>query len=207
MSDSPGDQAKGGFAAVEAALAFGSTLFDSVEDWNAALDHVARLLDDAVALYERGSFGSATFFAITALEETSKAHIGIFRKDQTMPVKGRDPFRDHKAKHSMAMLPTVLMTDRIKEALGKDRAEALQREAHTTGFVATREAALYFSRSSSGFMTPKEAIPPMRAWEFLVLAIEAADDALVGMTNHSYEVGKAFDALFSRVTSMRPNAK
>lgn len=204
MSDSPEDKPKGGFSAVDAAIEFGGKVFDNAEDWNAALDHVARLLDDAAVLYERGSYGSAAFLAITALEETSKAHIGIYRKDRTEPSKGRDPLRDHKAKHSMAILPTVFMTERIMEALGQERAEALQHEAHTTSFVGARESGLYFARTNAGLVTPKEAISPLRAWEFIMLAIEAAGDALVGMTNHSFEVGEAFDALFVRLRAQRP---
>lgn len=46
-----------------------------------------------------------------------------------------------------------------------------------------REAALYWARTPSGFVSPKAAISPKRAWEFIILAVEAADDALVGMTN------------------------
>lgn len=96
------------------------------------------------------------------------------------------------------------MSDRIIRALGRERADALHQEAQATGFSGTREAALYCARGGSGFESPKRAISPGRSWELLVLAIEAADDALVGLTNHSYEVGKAFEALFARVAGQRP---
>jgi AbiV family abortive infection protein len=196
---------KDGFGTVQSAISYGGRLYDSKDDFNAAIDHVARLLKDAVILYERGSYGSAAFLAITALEETSKANVGIYRRDKTdEPVKGRDPFRDHKAKHSMAVLPTVFMTERVVTALGKDRAATLQTEAQEKGFTLAREAALYCARTPSGFVTPKTATPPIQSWEFVVLAIEAADDALVGYTNHSYDVGKAFDALFERMTAQHP---
>jgi AbiV family abortive infection protein len=201
--------AKHGFTSVEDAIAFGGSFITSAEDFNAALDHVARLLDDAVMLYERGSYGSAAFLAITALEETAKAHIGIFRRDDPdkKPMKGRDPFRDHKSKHSMAVLPTLFMSERIMTALGADRANSLRDEAHATGFIAVREAGLYCVRLPTGFVSPKEAVTKLRAWEFLMLAIEAADDALVGCTNHSYEVGKQFDAMFARLSGQRPEAQ
>jgi hypothetical protein len=45
-------------------------------------------------------------------------------------------------------------------------------------------------------------LSPMRAWE----AIEAADDALVRYTNHSYEVGIGFVALFDRIATQKPSA-
>ncbi len=117
---------KDGFTAVEAALEYGGKLYESVDDFNVALDHVASLIEDAVALYERG-LGSSAFLAITALEETSKAHVGSYRKDRPEgPSKGRDPLRDHKAKHSMALMGTVFMSERIISALGQERADALR---------------------------------------------------------------------------------
>ena len=206
MSDEHGAQSsKDGLAAVEAALKFGGKLYDSAEDFNTALDHVARLLEDAVILFELGSFGSAAFLAISALEETGKANVGTFRCDKPWgPSKGRDPLRDHKAKHSMAIQQTVFMTERIISALGQDRAGALREEAHSTGYTAARESALYCARTPTGFASPRTAIPALRGWEFIVLAIEAADDALIGMTNHSYDVGKRFDDLFVRMVAQRP---
>src|SRR6188474_2060346 len=99
-------------------------------------------------------FGTATFVAITALEETGEAHVSLFRRDRPSPSpRHRDPLRDHKAKHRMAILPTVFMSDKLIEALGRERADALQDEAQTTGFTALREAALYCARNSSGFQS------------------------------------------------------
>jgi AbiV family abortive infection protein len=150
------------------------------------------------SLFERQSFGSAAFLAITAMEETAKAHVGSFRRDNPGPrPKGRDPFRDHTAKHSMAILPTVFMSQRIVDALGRERAKALEREAQETGFTIPREAGLYCARGPNGFESPRTAIRARLAWELSILAIEAADDALVGSTNHSYRVGEEFER-FSR---------
>jgi AbiV family abortive infection protein len=197
----------GGLDAVEAALAYGGRIYDNAKDFDVAIDHVLGLLDDAALLFERGSFGTATFVAITALEEIGKAHVSLFRRDKPEPSpRSRDPLRDHKAKHRMAVQPTVFMTDRIIRELGRERADALQDEAQTTGFTALREAALYCARNSSGFESPRMAIAPLRAWESLILAIEAADDALVGYTNHSNEIGKAFELLFARIAAQRPSS-
>ena len=208
MSDEERTPRRGGMLSVEAALAFGGRFYEEHEDFNAAIDHVFQLLTDAVILLESSSFGSAAFMAITALEETSKAHVGTFRRDKEgPPAKGRDPFRDHRSKHSMALLPTVLMSERIMEALGADRAKALDDQAHETGFVSQREAALYCALTASGFVTPATAITPLQAWELLILAIEAADDALVGFNNHSFEVGKKIDAMFERVRTQRPSTE
>jgi hypothetical protein len=74
------------------------------------------------------------------------------------------------------------MTERIIRELGRERAEALQDEAQTTGFTALREAALY---------SPRMAIAPLRAWESLILAIEAADDASYSTSSRLCAFGKA----------------
>ncbi|WP_315727482.1 MULTISPECIES: AbiV family abortive infection protein [unclassified Bradyrhizobium] len=196
---------RNGLLTIDEAIAYGGKLFDTSADFDAALDHVLVLLEDAATLFERRSFGSSVFLSITALEEISKAHVGIFRRDNPGPKpKGGDPFRNHRAKHSMAILESVFMTERIIEALGRERADALYSEAQTTGFTTVREAALYCARGPSGFESPKIAIAPHRAWEFVILAIETADDALVGCTTHSYRVGKSFDALFERVLARQP---
>src|ERR1700733_9573920 len=90
------------------ALAYGGKLFDTADDFDAALDHIATLLEDAAVLFERGSFGSSIFLSITALEETSKANVGSHRREAAgSRPKGRDPLRVHEAKHSMAILETV----------------------------------------------------------------------------------------------------
>jgi AbiV family abortive infection protein len=105
MTDEEKQGPAGGLDTVEAALVYGGRLYDEAEDFDFAIDHVALLLDAAALLFERGSFGTATFLAITALEETGKAHVGAFRRDKPdPPPKGRDPLRDHKAKHRMAVL-------------------------------------------------------------------------------------------------------
>ena len=53
-----------------------------------------------------------------------------------------------------------------------------------------REAGIDCARSGDRLVSPKEIVPPPLAWEFIALAIEAADDALIGSTNRSFEVGE-----------------
>jgi hypothetical protein len=55
-----------GLKTAEQALAFGGAIFERSEDFDVAIDHVLTLLTDAVVLFERQSFGSAAFLAITA---------------------------------------------------------------------------------------------------------------------------------------------
>lgn len=100
----------------------------------------------------------------------------------------------------MASLPTVYMGSRLTDALGAETCLRLEAEANN-GFAATREAGLYMERKDGAFVTPAMAITRARACELLLLAIEAADDALVGYTTHSYQSGEIFGYLFGRVAS------
>lgn len=195
---------RAGFDAVKAAIEYGGALYDEAtsEDLNAAFDYIITLIADAVFLFSRKSFNTSAFLAITVIEETAKAHVAIYRKDK-VPNKGRDPLRDHKAKHAMAVLPTVFMGNRLMETLGKDVCERLQHEAETSGFTTTREAALYCSRHHGRFITPRVAVPSVRSRELLLLAIETLDDALAGYTNHTILEGKHLSKLFNQVAQTK----
>lgn len=212
MSDGTSDTSPptqvSGLVAVENAIAFGGALYTgaTVNDFNAAFDHVLAMLEDAVALFSRDSFNTSVFLSITALEETAKAHVAIFRRDRPEGrAKGRDLLHDHKQKHHMAVVPTVFVGDRLREALGADVCVRLQQEAETTGFTATREASLYCARVEGRFVTPAQSIKPMRAWELLLLAIETFDGSLVGCSNHTMLKSDRIDAMFTLAVGVKPN--
>ncbi|MBZ1541604.1 AbiV family abortive infection protein [Leuconostoc mesenteroides] len=48
------------------------------EEFNRAIDHVVGQLVDSFTLLENGSYGSAVFLSITAMEETAKTTYAIF---------------------------------------------------------------------------------------------------------------------------------
>jgi hypothetical protein len=101
-----------GMAIVQSAVEFGGALYGeaTVVEFNSAFDHVVALLGDAAVLFERSSFNTSAFLAITTIEETAKAHVALFRNGTDVAKrKGRDPLRDHKKKHQMGVLPTVFM--------------------------------------------------------------------------------------------------
>jgi len=64
--------------------------------------------------------------------------------------------------------------------------------------------ALDCARVDGKFTTPRTAVSAERAWELLVLATEALDDALVGYTNHSRAKSARIDALFDRIAAQNP---
>ncbi|MCB1753736.1 MAG: AbiV family abortive infection protein, partial [Gammaproteobacteria bacterium] len=61
-------------------------------NFDRACDHVIVLLRDAVSCFERGSYGTAVFLAITAIEEIAKAEVGLYRREKSIkPTKrGKD---------------------------------------------------------------------------------------------------------------------
>jgi AbiV family abortive infection protein len=191
-----------GIAVVQSAVDYGGALYSEATavDFNSAFDHIVELLDDAAVLFERSSFNTAAFLAITAIEETAKAHVGLFRRGgDGIKRKGRDPLRDHKMKHQMGALPTVFMGARLTTALGKDVCVRLEKESQTDGFIATREASLYCARLGDRFVTPRSVVTKARAWELLLMAIETLDDGLVGYSSHTMAGCSRIDALFDRV--------
>jgi AbiV family abortive infection protein len=198
------------FCAVEDAIAHGGALYDnrSSDGFDRAIMHIATLTEDAFACYGRQSFGTVAFLAVTIIEETVKAEVGIFRRDSE-PAPGAkrkaDPLRSHASKHRIAVNGTVWMGGRLRQALGVERCARLREEAESGGLVRAREAGLYFDRVGDQFITPQEAVGCERAWELLLLAIEVVDDRLVGYTNRSFELGQRLDEMFAVLTAPPPS--
>lgn len=185
------------FEAVEAAIAYGGPAHgvEITELFDVAAEHVCVLLADAVEAFRRGSFGTGVFLAITAMEETAKVEILAFRtmRPADAPRRGRDPMRNHASKHRLAVRPTTFM-GRLPRLLGEERCAHLRLEAETGELVSLRERALYVHVDASGIATPATVIPEPRAREVMLLALEVADDVLVGWTNRSYVLGERFEA-------------
>lgn len=159
---------------------------DKHNDWLAELE----------AVFRYGSFAIATFLAITALEETAKVHVGMYRRSQEMPSRRDDPLYRDKTKHMLGAAPTIPMGSRLAEAIGSEKLEALMNRARGGQLVSLREQCLYLESKDGHLVVPSEQITREDTRAMLLFAIEAFDDALVGYTNHSFDVGKRADALF-----------
>lgn len=174
-------------------------LIKSADELDKAIDHIVQLIQDACTLYLSDSYSSSAFLSITACEEVAKAHIGSFTDGKHPEQKGRNVFRDHKTKHVMAALPTVPMGKRLEDALGKVELQRIMNMAKNAGFVQIRENALYFQREKGSLVIPYEKIDKKLARSLVLFAIEVFDDALVGMTNHSYKMDDITDALLEQI--------
>jgi AbiV family abortive infection protein len=186
-------------AEVEAAIGAGPRLIRGAQEFNRAFDHVYRLLRDAACLFRDSSVASAMFFAITALEETAKVYVGMYRHSEDPTNRRDDPLYRHKAKHALAAAPTIPVGSRLMEAVGTEKVAALIQAARSGQLVRVREGCLYLESNQNRLRIPAEEITKEEARAVLLFSIESFDDALVGYTNHSLELGKEADDLFASV--------
>jgi AbiV family abortive infection protein len=142
------------------------------------------------------------FIAITALEETAKVHMGIFRNSSDPLPRRKDPLYRHHKKHLLALGPTVEMGSRLQKAVGESRMRELVALSHAGDFVDLRESALYIEQSENGLKVPRNAVSFSTARELLLLAVEAFDDALVGMSGQTYVLSEKTDEIFDRWSSV-----
>jgi AbiV family abortive infection protein len=183
---------------VEAALAVGQRIAVTSEELNEASDHIVRLLMDASLLLESGSHATSCFLAITALEETAKVHLGIYRRSAEPGPRKKDPLFRHDKKHHIAASPTIAMGSRLQGAIGEKRMHELLEVARSGGLVKLREASLYVEKVDDKIQLPSVSVTTTTARELLLFAIESFDDALVGYTSHSFDLSKVTDELFLR---------
>jgi len=186
---------------VQKAIDNGSPLFskDAVsQDFNRACDHILLLIEDSYSCFIRQSFGSSVFFSITAIEEIAKTEIGIYRRSNKPDEvkRNKDPLFNHLSKHRIAILPTVFMSKRLEDALSKERCEKLLSEVTNGSLKDLRESSLYFQNINGEFITPSDITNQNKSKEILLLAIEAADDRLVGYTNHTALIEVRLNEIF-----------
>lgn len=186
------------WGSVEAAVSVGKKIGSSKEEFNLACDHIVQLIIDSSVLLTHGSHSTATFLAITALEETSKVHMGMYRRSAEPVLRRKDPLYRHDKKHLLALGPPIGMGSRLQEAIGEDRMNELMALAHAGKLVSLRESALYVEQTDGVLIVPREAISFSTARELLLLVIEAFDDALVGYTNHTFALCEQTDQIFSQ---------
>ncbi|MDO6456317.1 AbiV family abortive infection protein [Celeribacter halophilus] len=188
-------------AAAYEAVQFGPPDFEikTVDDVNRYLDYLMSLTKGAETLFLAGQFHLSAFAAITAIEETSRAHLSAFRKAGADRKKGRDPLRDHHHKQKAAVA-VVFMGGRMHEVLGgEEAANNFHRKINNGYLNEVREKSLYCFADVGGFVRPMDFVDIEMARIILLVAIETVDDTFCGMTDHSYQVSKEFDEMFESI--------
>ena len=86
----------------------------------------------------------------------------------------------------------------LPNILGAEVCKRLQREAIDGSINRLRETAIYLNCSAGGeISTPTMVIDKTIAREIVLLALESADDILVGLTSESYKLGQSIEALIA----------
>lgn len=181
---------------VQEALAVGQPITVSSDELNQACDHIVQLLKDASLLLKSGSHASSVFFAITALEETAKIHMGMYRKSSQPVIRKKDSLYKHNEKHHIAAAPTIALGGRLQKAIGEQRMLELIEWARSGRLIPIREGALYIEKRDGHLQIPRLTVSSDLSRELLLFALEAFDDAFVGYTDYSYEQQKITDQLF-----------
>jgi AbiV family abortive infection protein len=191
------------FSKVAQVLEAGPRVIDGAAEFDQACDHIFRLLNEASLLFCNESWPTAAFLAITALEETAKTHLGMFRKSGQNhgDKRARDPLFRHKDKQFLSASPTVLMGSRLPKAIGDDRVRELIDLARSGELVSIRESCLYYDRVNDTLTFPPAKVSQELSRDLLLLALETFDDTLVGFTEHLFAVGRQADELFVALTT------
>jgi AbiV family abortive infection protein len=177
-------------------------LIESVDEFNAACEHVVLLLEEAECVYQRGGYSTAAFLAITAIEETAKAHLGAFTGGGPDPESRKNNFfYDHGKKHQMTAIPTVTMGKRLQAAVSEEALVRILEMSRNKELLGLRESSLYFERRNGALHSPRTAIDKNLSRSILLYAVEVFDDALVGFTDYSMKISDRSDGVFRRVAS------
>ncbi len=178
-------------------------LIESVDEFNSACEHVVLLLEEAESVFQRGGYSTATFLAITAIEETAKTHLGAFTGGGPDPESRKNNiFYDHGKKHQMAAMPTVSMGKRLQAAISEEALVRILEMSKNKELLALRESSLYFERRKGALQSPRTVIDKNFSRSILLYAVEVFDDALVGFTDYSMKLSDRTDGVFSRVASI-----
>jgi AbiV family abortive infection protein len=187
-------------AVLTEALGCGERLILDSSEFDSVCDHIVQLIQDAVFLLRNGSAATAAFLAITAVEETVKAHVGMFRRPSSPTTKRcKDALYQHRHKHRLAAAQTVSIGHRLEAAIGDEELTTLLELARSGKLREIRESCLYFERRAKELIVPMQALSSARARSLILLAIELFDDQLVGYTNHSLDLSASVDVLFDEL--------
>ena len=178
-------------------------LVQGAEKFDRICEHILSLLGEAVLLHRSGSHARAAFIAITALEETGKAVLGLHIAHPSSSTARGGALRSHPTKQLLGAGPLPLqLRSRLVQMLGSTDAERVLSMAWSGGLVQVREGAAYFDVEEGELSVPEDAVSADLARCILVFALDSFDDAIVGYTNESYRIGRAAEALLAEIAEI-----
>ncbi|GEO62671.1 AbiV family abortive infection protein [Bacteroides fragilis] len=169
------------------------------EEFNRAIDHVVGQLVDSFTLLENGSYGSAVFLSITAMEETAKTTYAISLPYDPETKKKKEHLVNHTEKHNLAISPVFQLGSRLPDTIGAEKVEEMIEWTHTKQLLEIRNKAVYWEPVEENPTFPNDVFDKRFAQELLMFAIESFDDNLVGFSNYSIELSDKTDDLFDKI--------
>lgn len=174
----------------------------SSNDFNKGVKHIIQLITDAYTLYQKGSFSTSVFLAITVVEETGKLHMGLYIQQGTKVKK--DPLKNHTTKHKLGASYTVSIGTRLQKAIGQENIKRIFDLIYSGDLMKVRNEALYCDCKNGEFFSPYDRISQRCARELLLFAIEVFDDNLVGYTSYSMNASIYTDKIFDAIAQDSP---
>lgn len=169
-----------------------------VQELNKVLLHISNLIQDSYTLYNNDSYNTSVCLSVLAMEEISKAHIGIFqgifnkKSDSTKSYL----LKNHKNKDILSTSPTMCIGERLKAKIGINKILDIMNDLQNGNMARLRENSIYYFRDNNKICVPKEVISKEKARDLLLYVIEEFDDALVGFTDFSYKLEEKHNIMF-----------
>ncbi|MFV7785132.1 AbiV family abortive infection protein [Shewanella marisflavi] len=186
------------FESVEKATRVGKRIYESGAELNRCLDHIVQLLSDSSVLLAAGSHSTSIFLSITAIEESAKISINMFRRGSDEVKRSKDPLFKHNEKHKLAASPVLELGGRLREVLGREKITEFVKSARNGDFISVRESSLYVGRKNNNLNIPSEVTDKVFARDLLLFSVEIFDDAFVGLTGHTGELEVITDNIFNQ---------
>lgn len=178
------------------------SLIHGAEELNKVLLHISNLIQDSYTLYNKDSYNTSVCLSILAMEEISKANIGIFQAlSYTEESKSKKNYllKNHKNKDILSTSPTINIGKRLKNKIGIDKLLAIMNDLQNGNMIKLRENSIYYFRENDKLYVPKEIISKEKARNLLLYVIEQFDDTLIGFTNFSYELEQKHNTIFDKI--------
>lgn len=165
----------------EESVISGETFEERVEQFVNLVDHVRALWRDAVTMYERGRFGTATFLAIACMEEVGKAGVARYElsvesaspdDSEAVPKRRRSSLRSHPQKHTLVAAQGALVNSRLDRLVGFETVRRFIEDVEAGETEKLRQACLYADNDGTRLLLPDDRIREQEARLYVVVAGE-----------------------------------
>lgn len=178
----------------------------SDEDVNDVVNHIMDLIETAAELAKtENRYPYALFFAITALEECTKALASVDTQGQWCINRSKE-LREHGFKHRMSVSPSFHTGSRLSADEWKMRYEKIWHKGRTKGFKDERSGSIYFSFQKTGVVTPLKKFSKEYVLNFLLFTTEVVDDNLLSIVTNVDSIMERQERIWREVYSFAAKA-